>query len=220
MHELNMKELWLENPLDFNNDQTLNIAEICPITHTLGPGQRFAIWVQGCCFHCHDCISPDWIPLEEANLIEVKSLAKLILKTKDIDGLTISGGEPMLQAKALLQLSKYLKEKRDLSIICFTGFTLRQLMAKNNAIINNFLNIIDVLIDGQFISELNDNKGWRGSSNQVVHFLSERHLSDKDFFLNRSRHIEFHLRDNELLMVGVPPRNFKPKLDQVTHLDS
>ncbi len=56
----------------------LNIAEICPATRTLGPGQRFVIWVQGCCFNCCGCISPEWIPQEVANLVEPTMLAQRI----------------------------------------------------------------------------------------------------------------------------------------------
>jgi anaerobic ribonucleoside-triphosphate reductase activating protein len=53
----------------------LNVAEICPATHTLGPGQRFVVWVQGCCFKCRGCVSPDWIPQTKATLIEPSELA-------------------------------------------------------------------------------------------------------------------------------------------------
>ena len=98
----------------------LNLAEICPATHTLGPGQRFAIWVQGCCFHCGNCISPEWIPQQAANLVEPSTLAKTILSVPGTEGVTISGGEPMLQAAALCELSINLRQDSDLSIICFS----------------------------------------------------------------------------------------------------
>ena len=82
----------------------LNVAEICPATRTLGPGQRFVIWVQGCCFNCRGCISPDWIPQKQANLVDPVRLANYILSIPSTEGLTISGGEPMLQAAALSEL--------------------------------------------------------------------------------------------------------------------
>ncbi|MBW4596224.1 MAG: radical SAM protein [Brasilonema angustatum HA4187-MV1] len=192
----------------------LNIAEICPATHTLGPGQRFAIWVQGCCFRCQNCISPDWIPMMKATLIEPKLLADMVLSTPDTEGITVSGGEPMLQAKALFELFTLLKQERDISIICFTGFTLEQLRSKCDSNINKVLNIIDVLIDGQYIQKLNDNKGWRGSSNQVIHFLSSRYLPQANLFLERERNVEIHLRNDAALMVGIPPHNFQRAFEQ------
>ncbi len=193
----------------------LNIAEICPVTESLGPGQRFVIWVQGCCFNCRNCISPDWVPIKEATLVQPKKLADLILATPNIEGITISGGEPMLQVVALLELLTMIKEHKDLSIICFTGFVLGQLRAKRDSNIDNFLKMIDVLIDGQYIPSLNDNRGWRGSSNQVVHFLSPRHQAEEDVFLRRKRDIEIHLQSNSALMVGIPPRTLKGGLKMI-----
>lgn len=186
----------------------LNIAEICPATHALGPGKRFVIWVQGCCFRCRDCISPDWIPQEQATLVDPRQLADYILSVPGTEGLTVSGGEPMLQASALSTLFTYIRQHSDLSIICFSGFTLEQLQAKSDSAISRVLALIDVLIDGLYVPELNDNKGWRGSSNQIVHFLTSRHLSEASLFTERKRDVEIHLSDESALMVGVPPLNF------------
>jgi anaerobic ribonucleoside-triphosphate reductase activating protein len=186
----------------------LNVAEICPATCTLGPGQRFVIWVQGCCFRCENCISPDWIPQQQATMVDPLKLADYILSLPVIEGLTVSGGEPMLQATALCELFIYLRQHLDLSIICYTGFTLKQLQTKSDPDINTILTLIDILIDGQYMPELNDNKGWRGSSNQVVHFLTHRHLHETNLFNNRKRDVELHIRNESALMVGVPPQNF------------
>ncbi len=186
----------------------LNVAEICPATRTLGPGQRFVIWVQGCCFNCRGCISPDWIPQKQATLVDPVRLADYILSIPGTQGLTVSGGEPMLQADALSELFIYLCQQRDLSLICYSGFTLEQLQAKSDPAINQFLALVDVFIDGQYMPELNDNKGWRGSDNQVIHFLTPRHLSEASWFTERKRDVEIHLRDHSALMVGVPPHNF------------
>lgn len=186
----------------------LNIAEICPATRALGPGKRFVIWVQGCCFRCRDCISPDWIPQEQATLVDPRQLADYILSVPGTEGLTVSGGEPMLQASALSTLFTYIRQHSDLSIICFSGFTLEQLQAKSDSAISRVLALIDVLIDGLYVPELNDNKGWRGSSNQIVHFLTSRHIREASLFTERKRDVEIHLSDESALMVGVPPLNF------------
>ena len=190
----------------------LNVAQICPSTRVLGPGQRLVIWVQGCCFDCPGCVAPDWIPQKQAQLIAPNKLADYILTLPDLDGITVSGGEPMLQAEGLLELFSSLREKSNLSIICYSGFTLGQILAKNELIFPRLLQYIDVLIDGLYVDRLNDNLGFRGSSNQVVHFLSDRHISDRDLFVERKRDVEIHVQKDSLLVVGVPPVNFSPKL--------
>ena len=190
----------------------LNVAQICPSTRVLGPGQRLVIWVQGCCFDCPGCVAPDWIPQKQAQLIAPDKLANYILTLPELDGITISGGEPMLQAEGLLELFSYLREKSNLSIICYSGFTLGQILAKNEPIFSRLLQHIDVLIDGLYVDRLNDNLGFRGSSNQVVHFLSDRHIPDRDLFVERKRDVEIHVQKDSLLVVGVPPVNFSPKL--------
>ena len=197
----------------------INIAEICPTTQTLGPGKRFALWVQGCCFSCEGCVSPNWIPQKSATLIEVDQLVNAIVQIPNLDGVTISGGEPMLQAQQLSELFAKLRAHLDLSIMCFTGFTLPQLLAKNDPDIAFALSFIDVLVDGLYVASQNDNRGWRGSSNQVVHFLTERHLHEADLFTDRKRDVEVYLRDNDALMVGVPPKGFSQSFESIISTD-
>jgi anaerobic ribonucleoside-triphosphate reductase activating protein len=120
----------------------------------------------------------------------------------------------MLQSTALLELFTYLKQHRDLSIICFTGFTLAQLQAKCNLDIDAILRTIDVLIDGQYIFEQNDNQGWRGSSNQVVHFLTSKHLTESRLFLERKRDVEIYFQYDATLLVGIPPKHIQTAFEQ------
>lgn len=195
----------------------LNLAEFCAASRTLGPGQRFVIWLQGCCFNCAGCVSPDWIPQKQASLADPQKLADYILSVPGTEGLTVSGGEPMLQAAALGELFSYLRERRDLSLICFSGFTLAQLQAQADPAINQVLSLLDVLIDGLYVAELNDNQGWRGSANQVVHFLSPRHRAEAQLFTERKRDLEVHVRAETALMVGVPPQNFSRDFKQAVN---
>jgi anaerobic ribonucleoside-triphosphate reductase activating protein len=154
------------------------------------------------------------IPITEATLVEPQVVANQILSTPNLDGLTVSGGEPMLQSAALLELFMLLKQRRDLSIICFTGFTLSQLQAKCDRNIDTILQTIDVLIDGQYVQALNDDQGWRGSSNQVVHFLSSRHRAESHMFLERRRNVEIYFQHDATLLVGIPPQQVHTAFDQ------
>ena len=84
----------------------LNIAQICPSTRVLGPGQRLVIWVQGCCFDCPGCVAPDWIPQKQAQLIAPDKLTDYILTLPDLDGITVSGGEPITATEILAMVGK------------------------------------------------------------------------------------------------------------------
>lgn len=75
-----------------------------PRTQALGPFLRYAIWVQGCNKCCPGCISPDARPLDGGYAVEVEKLVHDILSQPDIEGITISGGEPFLQQVALCEL--------------------------------------------------------------------------------------------------------------------
>jgi anaerobic ribonucleoside-triphosphate reductase activating protein len=116
------------NPWKTGGLPLLNIAHICPETRALGPGLRAVVWVQGCCFNCPGCIAPEWINFRIAKLISPDSLAEKLLSNPNIEGLTFSGGEPMLQPAGLAKLAQIARKKKDISIICYTGFTLEQLI--------------------------------------------------------------------------------------------
>ncbi|MBO2454412.1 radical SAM protein [Actinomadura barringtoniae] len=182
----------------------LNVAETCGATRALGPGLRAVVWVQGCPFHCRGCIAPDWIPDRPARHVDVADLADELLTDPDVEGFTFSGGEPMEQAPALAALIRTARERRALSLICFTGYKLEELSAEPEA--KALLSEVDVLIDGRYVETKNDDRGLRGSSNQRIHHLSGR-LQDTGFhFDDGPRRAEIRLRGDEALMVGVPPR--------------
>lgn len=185
---------------------TLNLAHICPSTRSLGPGNRFAVWVQGCPFNCMGCISQAWIPFKKAQVVEVEDLALFISQREDIVGVTLSGGEPMMQAGRLTQLLRLVKTQRpELSVMVFSGFTLKQLVWDEA---QDLLGQCDLLVDGQYIENLNDGHGLRGSNNQQFHFLTDKLLPFKDEILAPRNSVELHLLDDGVLMTGIPTPNF------------
>jgi anaerobic ribonucleoside-triphosphate reductase activating protein len=191
----------------------LNVAAVCPSARTLGPGLRGVVWVQGCIFNCRGCIAPDWIEIRPARLVSPAKIVDELLANPQVTGLTFSGGEPLLQAAALTQLAILAREKRDIDIICFSGFTREYL--EKSSLRNNALALfaqIDVLIDGRYFDHLNDNIGMRGSSNQRIHYLTNRL---KNAGLETiSRNAEIKIADGNALMVGVPPRKIGDAFNQ------
>ena len=79
-----------------------------------GPGIRYVLFLQGCCFRCLFCHNPDtWSG--KANSMSVEDVVTDILKYKEFynssgGGVTVSGGEPLLQISFLIELFKKLKE--------------------------------------------------------------------------------------------------------------
>ncbi len=195
----------------------LSIASMWPATRALGPGIRAVVWVQGCCFHCPGCIAPEWIPFESKHLVRPTNLAEQIARIPDIDGITLSGGEPMLQAAGLAQMLDSLRCLRDLSVICFTGFTLERLQsAPPGPGVPELLKQVDVLIDGAYVATEDDDLGLRGSRNQRFHHLTSR-FSGFDF-ANRPRTAEVYIEESLLRLVGIPPKGITQVLNRAIAL--
>lgn len=207
------------NPWKTGGLPYLNLAATCPATEAHGPGVRAAVWVQGCPFKCPGCISPEWIPKRIATLVTPEKLARQLLKRVDITGVTFSGGEPMLQAAGLARVIKLMRQQRELSLICFSGFTLEQLRPHPPGPgVEELLSEIDVLIDGQYIAARNDNQGLRGSSNQRIHVLTDRLRPDEYDFESGKRKVEIYIQDGETLLVGVPPQGVLESFDTAIEL--
>lgn len=191
----------------------LNIGTIWSGTRVLGPGLRAAVWVQGCPFHCENCISPELIPDKQAKLMSPEEVTKAILGDSEITGITISGGEPMLQAAGLARMIKLARKKRFLNVICFTGCDYNYLSPYPKGTgVHSLLSEIDVLIDGQYIRELDDSCGLRGSSNQRIHYLTN--ILQYYNFEDEPRKIELIVRDTSAISIGIPPRNVAELIQQ------
>lgn len=183
----------------------LRVGYIKDGTMALGPGRRFSIWTQGCFRRCECCVSPEYQILDGGYLVDTRDLAGRICSCLSIDGITISGGEPFLQAKALYDLLNLVKEGRpELTVLVFTGNKLEEL---NDIYSKLLLSRIDLLIDGEYISELNDGIGLRGSRNQRFHFLTDRLSVFRNEIEKGVRKEEVHWDDEdrkEMRIIGIP----------------
>jgi anaerobic ribonucleoside-triphosphate reductase activating protein len=194
----------------------LNLAATCVGTRALGPGLRSAVWVQGCPFNCSGCMAPEWIPEAAARQLDPAELADHLLSRPGIDGLTLSGGEPMSQAAGLAATVRLARKARDLTVICYTGYRLRALTRRQSPSpdVAALLAQVDVLIDGPYVARLDDGRGIRGSSNQCVHHLTNRLRNYP--FETAARATELRIGGTEAFLVGVPPPGLLPTLDHVT----
>jgi anaerobic ribonucleoside-triphosphate reductase activating protein len=186
---------------------SLRIARIAERARTLGPGARTVIWVQGCPLRCFGCLAPEALPLQGGKRVDTTALAEQILAiTPAVDGVTYSGGEPFSQSEGLLDLSERLRSARpNLSLMAFTGYTMRWLLARGEPAQKQLLDSLDLLIDGPYVQALHASLRWRGSTNQRLHRLTGRH-HDRELEPDESAGVEIEVqRDASVGFVGVPP---------------
>ena len=78
-----------------------------------GPGIRWVVFLQGCKLKCLYCHNPDTISTSEGTEYDIEELVQKVIKMKPYfgkkGGVTVSGGEPLLQAKELIRFFKRLK---------------------------------------------------------------------------------------------------------------
>lgn len=155
--------------------QQLRIAGLVKESVVDGPGVRFTIFTQGCSMRCAGCHNPDTHDFAGGYLVGINELFNAIDKGKLITGVTFSGGEPFMQAAACAGLAKLIKQQRpDLNILSYSGYYYVDLlkMAATNSGINEFLQYIDILIEGPYeVSKRDLDLAFRGSRNQnIVYF--------------------------------------------------
>ena len=151
-----------------------------------GTGLREVIFLQGCHHHCEGCFSPETWKFKkntkesvEQDKVYIKKVEEK-LKTSYIDGITITGGDPMAPENQdqTLRLCK-LAKKYNKTVWIYSGYSFEELIGRKgfwNRVKKFFCNTTkyilkntDVLIDGKFDKNLKSPElPWVGSSNQRV----------------------------------------------------
>ncbi len=155
--------------MNYCNIKTRDIAD--------GVGVRVTLFVSGCRNHCKNCFQPEtWdFNYGEPFTKEVEDHLIEELRPDFVDGLTLLGGEPgeaENQRGLLPFLQRVRKELPNKTIWCYSGFTWEQLTGKEPArcrceVTDEFLSLLDVLVDGPYVEELHDiTLLFRGSANQ------------------------------------------------------
>ena len=140
-----------------------------------GEGIRTVIWMQGCKHACVGCHNPSTHSFEGGVLVEIEDVKEELSKLTGQDGITLSGGDPLFQISATLEIAKHAK-KIGLNVWCYTGFTFEELIekTKQNKELEELLQNIDVLVDGKFVEEQKSlNLYFRGSKNQRIINMKE-----------------------------------------------
>lgn len=123
-----------------------------------------------------------------------------------IEGITLLGGEPIAHAEGSAFLARS-AQQLGLSVMVFSGFTLDEIRRREDVAVHDLLAHTDILVDGPYIRELPETRRrWIGSSNQQIHFLSDRYSADEPCWLLPNT-LEIRLRGNELTINGFPARS-------------
>jgi anaerobic ribonucleoside-triphosphate reductase activating protein len=182
---------------------------------TLGPGDRVGLWLQGCDILCKDCISPHNLTQTEDNLMLLDDLIDLLLNFDDCNKLTISGGEPFFQSEALHELLSRIRFKF-LDILVYSGHSFEYLEKKFPQI----LDLIDVLIDGEFNRKLPTKKIYKGSNNQRLYIFNKELIKIySEYSTIKKKIIQLHKTENNLYLLGIPDIKDRKSLIKILNKD-
>jgi anaerobic ribonucleoside-triphosphate reductase activating protein len=116
-----------------------------------------------------------------------------------IEGITLLGGEPLDQYEETLLLLRLCKNA-GLSAMLFTGYELQEMTEKGIADIQK---ILDILITGKYEEDKRTlHHQWIGSTNQQIHFLSDRYAG---YNIKDGNYLEISIdEDGSLTVLGFP----------------
>ena len=136
-----------------------------------GVGIACSLFVQGCSHHCKNCFNPEtwdfnageeWTKEIEDKFIE-------LCQNEHVDCVSILGGEPFDQDEYIYWFLKRLKHEVNKPLYLWTGYKIEYLLTRDVPRDCLKENLIDYLIDGEYVDELRDlNLELRGSSNQRI----------------------------------------------------
>ena len=133
-----------------------------------GPGIRFTVFTQGCPHNCEGCHNPQTHDFSGGSEADTDEMIAKFLGNPLLDGITLSGGEPFCQAKALAPVAEAAKS-HNLNVIAYTGFLFEYLVESSNDE-NGYMELlknVDYLIDGKFeLDKRSLELRFKGSSNQ------------------------------------------------------
>lgn len=176
------------------------VHAIEPTSRANGPGRRFVVWLQGCTLGCPGCFNPATHTEVGGRDVAIEDLAAQLAATTGIEGVSLSGGEPLQQPRAAIALLDAARAL-GLSTLAFSGYTLDEIRAlpEGAAVLDR----LDVLIDGRYVAGERLARGLRGSRNQRIHLLTDRYtLADVEATPTGEVRIA---RDGSVVLTGVEP---------------
>lgn len=169
------------------------------ISRVNGPGKRFTLWTQGCSKGCVNCFNPETWNNKNNIVLSTSEIFEMI-KDFELDGVTITGGDPFEQEEELLELLILISSlSLSKGVIVFTGFTYDEI--RENKIREKCCDYIDVLIDGRYEDNNRVTDCFKGSSNQNIIYFSSK-IKEEELIMDQE--VEVSLGDGIISVTGFP----------------
>jgi pyruvate formate lyase activating enzyme len=165
-----------------------------------GPGIRFVLFLQGCPLRCIYCHNPETWSNKKANLMTVEEVMTEVLKYKDYfnnnGGITVSGGEPLLQSEFVTELFKECKKNSIHTCLDTSGYgnNYGELLKWTDLILldikgineEDMINITSKAIDTKFLKtcESMNKKLW------IRHVIMPNINDSEEYILKFKEHIK------------------------------
>lgn len=156
------------------DDLQLNVASVSHGSRVNGPGLRAVVWVQGCTIGCPGCFNPQTHAHAVRQLVDPQKLASDLCALPELDGITLSGGEPFEQAAAGARFAEQVRA-HGRTLMVFTGYPYKLLAGSPLPEVQRLLHAVDLLVAGPYLrARTTQPVDWRASANQELHVLTER----------------------------------------------
>lgn len=190
------------------------IARILYPVKVLGPGNRVGIWFNGCKHQCPGCSNPELWNIQEryrTNIRVVKRLLDKIADGNEIEGFTLTGGDPFLQPDTLRELLPVLKAYSH-DVLAYTGYEYGDIANQYPDIVSQ----LAVVIDGRYVQELNNGSPLKGSDNQTIVVVNENFKGRYDNYLcNLTNEIQNFTLHDGVVSVGIHRPGYEKELDSI-----
>ena len=183
---------------------------------SLGPGRRVGIWVRGCTIHCPDCIAEYLWSFDESRAREVEDVAREVEEffsdDGNVDGVTISGGEPFDQPEALIALLKKFRAKDIRDILLYTGYDINEITSANPEISE----LAAAVVDSPFQLGEDTEDAWKGSSNQTL-TVFDRQLSGRyeKWRGTKKGPMQVAVLKDRVISIGIPRQADVPRMGEM-----
>jgi organic radical activating enzyme len=160
-----------------------------------GPGLRYVIWVQGCKLNCKGCFNPETHSIDNSNFVQIEQIVSEINSRSDIEGITISGGEPLDYPSQLMRLLSMINPA--MTSIIYTGYTVKEIIKDVNKA--KLVKCVDLVLSGRY----NQNFDHAYSNKKILNITGR---VDYRYF-NPKTLIEYSVNQDSVTISGIFKRN-------------
>lgn len=176
-----------------------NIHSFLNVSEANGPGRRSVIWFQGCMNRCAGCCNPEMQQTRGGKSVAIQDILGWVMQAKKegIEGISLTGGEPLLQPDACMVVIQEMR-KLKLTTVLYTGYETPERWAQRKV-----WNLCDIVVAGPYFAAYPDLDRPVGSSNKKLIFHGKRY-THKD--LDRWARGEVIVgRTGKIIQTGVMP---------------